>query len=340
MKFTPEAQEYLERYFIGIKNELPAAQREDIAAELRSNLMDSIEEAYPHTNEIDKKTMREILIKNGSPQEVAATYQGPRYLIGPQIYPLYTQTLRTVLTVLATVLTVVFIVSTFIEPYSARELFASVMEFIGGLWQAGLGSAAIITLVFAIIERKRQGNMDDFDMETWNPDDLPEIAQTSNVKNWEHIVGLVGGLFWISIIIYLMNYGNLYAWINGERILAGTITDGFKSLMPFMITVAGLEMANRVVILSQQAYSAFSRWFKIVLEGLNAIILTLSISMIPLFNLVWENFPAEVGIETLDPMIHKTVRGFLIFVLVMTVIGIIKDFFTELRRNPAKNYKY
>ena len=337
MKFNPEAQEYLERYFIGIKNKLPAAQREDIAAELRSNLMDSIEEAYPNRNEIDKQTMRDILIKNGSPQEVAATYQGPRYLIGPQIYPLYTQVLRTVLTVLGTVLTVVFIISTFIEPFSASELFGSVIEFIGGLWQAVLGSAAIITLVFAIIERKRQGNLDDFDVETWNPDDLPEIAQTTNIKTWEHIVSLVGGLFWIAIIIYLMNYGNLYAWLHEERILAGTITDGFKSLMPYMITVAGLEMANHVVILSQQAYTTFSRWFKIVLEVLNAIILTLSISMVPLFTLIWENFPAEFGIETLDPMIHTTVRGFLIFVLVMSVISIIKGLFTELKRNPANH---
>jgi hypothetical protein len=342
MKFNPEAQEYLDRYFFAIKNELPAGQREDIVAELRSNLMDSMEESYPNTSEIDKQTMREILIQNGSPREVAATYHGPRYLIGPKLYPLFIQVLRIVLTVLGTVLTVVFIINTFINPYSANELFGSVLEFIGGLWNALLGSAATITLVFAIMERKSEGKLDDFDTESWNPDDLPEIVNTQNIKNWEHIVGIVGGLFWISIIIYLMNSGNLYVWNNTERFLAGTINEGFKALLPYMITIAGLELANHAVILSQQTYSAFSRWFKIVLEVLNAVILGISISLIPLFNLIWSNFPAEFqpSIEILDPMIHKTFRGFLIFVLCISIIGIIKRIFTELKRNPSRDYQY
>ncbi|MBI9051839.1 MAG: hypothetical protein JEZ00_20655 [Anaerolineaceae bacterium] len=342
MKFTPEAQEYLDRYFYAIKNELPAGQREDITAELQSNLMDTIEEQYPNAAEIDNTLIKEILLKNGSPRSVAATYHGPRYLIGPKLYPLFSQVLRIVMTVLGSILIVVYLISTFMNPLPASSIFGSVFEFIGGLWQALLTSAAMITLVFAIIERKLDDKVGELDAEPWKPDDLPEITYPQKVRLWEPILGIVGGLIYISILIYLMNVGELVAWVNGERIVAGTINEGFKALLPYAIILSGLEMANHTVIISQRMISAFSRWFKIALEILNAALLGFAINAIPLFTLIWDNFPAasQTDFITLEPMIHKTFKGFLIFIICLNIASIIKRLVTEVNQKPGYKYEY
>jgi hypothetical protein len=340
MKLTPEAEEFLNRYFYAIKMELPGKQRDDIVTELQSNLLDSMEEQYASETLIDKTLIKKILLENGSPRSIAEKFIGPRYLIGPKLYPLFAQVLTIVMTVLGTVLMVTFLIGAFMNPWPTDAVLGNVFEFIGGLWNALLASAAIIVLVFSIIERRMPEKMDEFETDAWKPDDLPEITHTKNVRYASHILGIVGGMIWIMVMIYLMNVGEIYAWINGEKILTGTIMDSFKSLLPLFITLSGLEMANHIVILSQQTYSAFSRWFHIVLDGLNVVLLGFLFGALPLFTFTWQSYPEEfIGqFQTLDPMIQKSFTGVIVLVFCVTLVSLIQKVYKEITKQP--DYKY
>ena len=339
MKITPDAQELLDRYFYAIKNELTAKDKDDIVAELQSNLMDSLEESYPQEAVINNSDMRDILMNNGSPRQVAEQFQSPRYLIGPQIYPQYIQVLRIVLVVLATVLVMSFIISSFIGDLSPKEWALSISEFIASLWNAVLASAAVITFVFAVIERKRGQEFAEKRHE-WKPEDLPEMTNPQNVRVGGHISAIIGGLIWISVLICLLNQGEIYAWIEEKQYLVGTVNNGFKAILPYFIVVSGLELANHAVILVQQVLTTFTRWCKVTLDVANTILLAVLLGRLPLVDFSTNTVPQSLQgqFHTLEPMIHKSFAGFLIFLVCVSVIGVIKSIITESKKPVAYPY--
>jgi hypothetical protein len=340
MKLSPEAEEFLTRYFYAVKMELPGKQRDDIVKELQSNLLDSMEEQYSSETLIDKTLIKKILLENGSPRSIAEKFIGPRYLIGPKLYPLFAQVLSIVLTVLGSVLMVAFLIGAFMNTWPNDAILGNVFSFIGSLWNALLASAAIIVLVFAVLERRLPEKTDEFENNAWKPDDLPEITHTKNVRYGKHIFGIAGGIVLIMGMIYLMNVGNIYAWVNGQKVLTGTITDSFKALLPFFITLSGLEMANHIVILSQQTYSAFSRWFHIVLDGLNVVLLGFIFGALPLFTFTWQSYPEEFRgqFQILEPMIQKSMTGVIALVFFVTLASLVQQVYTEITK--PSNYKY
>ena len=52
MKLNRSARELLDRYLLGVKRELTGNQREDIAAEIESYILDLLDERFPKTKEI------------------------------------------------------------------------------------------------------------------------------------------------------------------------------------------------------------------------------------------------------------------------------------------------
>jgi hypothetical protein len=341
MKLSIEAESYLSRYFYAIQTQLHGKQRDDIVAELKSNLLDSMEKEYPGSTLIDKTLIQKILLENGSPRKVAEEFHGPRYLIGPKLYPFFSQVLSIVLTVLATILVIVFLVGAFMNPWPAGAAFGNILEFIGGLWSALLTSAAIIILVFSIIERQLPDRIDEFDEDSWKPDDLPEIAHPKDIRVFEHAFGIVGGIVWIMILIYLMNVGEIYAWVDGEKTLIGTITAGFKSLLPFFITISGLELANHFIILSQHMVTAFSHWFKLILDLLNVTLLGFVLSVLPLISFSWQGFPEALHgqFQILEPMIQKSMTGVIALIFGITLISLILEVYREVARKPSKVFQ-
>jgi hypothetical protein len=79
----------LDRYIQEVGRFLPRVKRRDIQAELRSSLVDTLEDRFGKEQSDDQ--VAELLKEFGNPREVAASYhpQG-QYLIGPGLYPLFT----------------------------------------------------------------------------------------------------------------------------------------------------------------------------------------------------------------------------------------------------------
>jgi hypothetical protein len=89
-------------YVAEVGARLPEKSRADIEKELRSMIEDMLEdESRKQDRSVDEAMVVDVLKRLGPPQKMAASYQPPRYLVGPELYPHFINTLRIVLSVVA-----------------------------------------------------------------------------------------------------------------------------------------------------------------------------------------------------------------------------------------------
>jgi hypothetical protein len=92
----------LDRYLGAIAALLPAAQREDIVAELRDVLLSRIEDKEAQLGRrLDKKELEALLREFGHPLAVAGRYGPQRALIGVELYPFYIFAVKVALAIAA-----------------------------------------------------------------------------------------------------------------------------------------------------------------------------------------------------------------------------------------------
>src|SRR5262245_29327237 len=103
----------IDRYIAEVGRHLPEKDREDIEAEIRSMVEDTLEERRQQVKSADDKVIAETLEALGDPKLLAHKYSpAKRYLIGPDWYDLYLTTLKRVLyTALPIVMMVAFVVA-------------------------------------------------------------------------------------------------------------------------------------------------------------------------------------------------------------------------------------
>ncbi len=76
----------LDAYITEVGRRLPAKNRADIEAEIRSAIQDMLDEKSQATGKpVDEAMTLEVLKAYGDPEKVAASYRGERYLIGPRL---------------------------------------------------------------------------------------------------------------------------------------------------------------------------------------------------------------------------------------------------------------
>src|SRR5512144_2866517 len=93
----------INKYIAEVGKHLPRRNRADIGAEIRSTLEDMLEERKQAQGTLDDTAVMELLKEYGAPRKVAESYVGPRYLIGPRMYPFFEMVTRIVLIVLLAV---------------------------------------------------------------------------------------------------------------------------------------------------------------------------------------------------------------------------------------------
>ena len=86
----------IDKYIAEVGKHLPRRQRADIEAEIRSTLEDMLEERN-QAEASNEAQVIELLKEYGEPRKVAESYIGPRYLIGPRLYPTFELIVKIVL---------------------------------------------------------------------------------------------------------------------------------------------------------------------------------------------------------------------------------------------------
>jgi hypothetical protein len=189
----------VDQYLRVIGQKLPAGNRADIEAELRSYLLDDIEETYgPNPNETQ---IKEALKKFGSPAAVARRYRVDHPVIGKGLEPLYYFVLKVTLGAIALAFAVVSILAAIRGPREATDIARLVGSFFSNTVTAWLAAVGAVTLGFMVATRFKPEASVDLDSD-WDPEELRSVViEEAGPGKIESIITIAGSV----LIIALMN---------------------------------------------------------------------------------------------------------------------------------------
>ena len=143
----------LDRYLNAVRIWLPAAQEDDLIAEMGEDIRSEIEDREATLGRrLSQDELAALLKQRGHPMRAAARYLPPRYLIGPALYPVYMLVMRLVM--FWVVLPICIFVALPIAIVTAAD---PALAGIKSLLDSAMGcvfAVGLITLAFAIIERR------------------------------------------------------------------------------------------------------------------------------------------------------------------------------------------
>ena len=329
--------EMLDRYINEVVKNLPRRQRSDIGSEIRSTLEDMLEERSQEAGKpVDAAMLAEVLRSYGSPASVASTYKAERYLVGPQLYPLFSFVVKIVLAVLG----VLALVGLGIglaggEPEVARILKA-IGSSIANFYSVALGALGNIVLVFAILERvlpdKEKRAADPFD-EKWEPQDLMKAPAPDAVSLWEPVLAIL--FSFIALVIFnfypqILSYTpSLNDFGSRPLVFFPILSDAFFRLLPWLNLQWVLQIGLNMLLLRRRRWSAGARLVYVGIEVLGIGILIAMLRGPSLLNLSPEALAAWPtvmdGIKQLTGFLNTIIRVVLYVAVFGSVIEVIKS---------------
>jgi len=142
----------LDLYILQLKSLLPRNQRDDVAAEIGENIASAVEERKRDLGrELSNDEMRTLLKAYGHPIVIAGRYLPIQQLIGPSVFPLYWYAIQAVLMVIATIGGIVATIALLSEPRGTQ----AALQVLGRFFWVALDAGALVTLLFALLERQR-----------------------------------------------------------------------------------------------------------------------------------------------------------------------------------------
>ncbi|MDR3526562.1 MAG: hypothetical protein P4L57_04715 [Rhizomicrobium sp.] len=244
----------VERYIAAVKFWLPTASKDDIAAELAEDIRCEIEEAERQKGrKLSEDEVSDLLKARGAPMVVASRYLPQRSLIGPEIMPVYLLVLKIVAAISLLPLVIFCITALFTAPETiASHLFIAPA---GSL----LTSFAVVTIIFAIIERK---GIIPAKSQSWNPKSLPSVRPSGRIKRSESVGDITGCLvlLWLFFAGYLSR--SEYWGYGGHIVLS-------PEWVPFwqaMLALALVETALSAINLFQPVWTAPKIFLRMMID--------------------------------------------------------------------------
>jgi hypothetical protein len=187
----------VERYLAAICRELPRRNADEIVAELKDVLLSKIEDQEADLGRpLTDKEIEQMLIAFGHPLIVAGAYRKTQYLIGPEMFPFWLATMRTVLMIGGAILLVSILVSA--ADVTAAPVFL-LQRVLHAAWPAFIWAFGVVTLVFAFNERMGRYRIG----YKWTPRQLPP-ARSPGRKRFDMMAeigaALVMILWWTGLI--------------------------------------------------------------------------------------------------------------------------------------------
>ncbi|MEM9290701.1 MAG: hypothetical protein AAGD01_03380 [Acidobacteriota bacterium] len=210
--------ELIERYLYDVGRRLPAKQRQEVVDELRTSIYDALEDAHesegisrPAAQGFNEELVVGELQGLGSPQEVAASYfPQSRYLIGPQHYDQFRQTVTWVFSSLGAVFFVLFCITLWAQPLEPGQFAGRLAGWGWELLDTSIFVFALLVLIFAAIQRLEWD--EDSAPESaafegkalWDPRDLPAIGDLEEVNRFGAITSAVADLVLLGLLARLV----------------------------------------------------------------------------------------------------------------------------------------
>lgn len=269
-----EEMELIERYLHEVGRSLPKKNREDILAEIRSDLEDRLEERSQ--GNAKEEDVVALLQEYGSPQKVAASYAPDgQYLIGPALYPLWRMVTGIVLAATIGAQLLAWGIALW-----AGNGEVNAAELIGGLFSGALSSIGSTLIVFMILQRAGvQPKLE----EKWDPRNLPVIVNEDEVKRGELIFGIAGGSILLALLVALSDRIGVYSGFSGQFVVG--VSDGFggqfypnpviQQLLPWIYLSLAVSIGFDIYLLWRGRWETITRGFELGVDFLSIAVLTM-----------------------------------------------------------------
>ena len=240
----------LNAYLEETRQHLPLKKRDDIIAEIRSVLMDMIEERNPNPGSTpDETTIKAVLSAYGSPRKVAQQYSSHQHLIGPQIYPVYLQVLKIVLIVITAINILGLTIAIISGSAAENGFFLTAFETVGGLFSSLFITFGIVTLSFALIERFAPQEWQTEFEDDWSPDELEEKVDQMRVKIPSLAVEITFGIFLIVLLNVFLDVIAIYSLSGSGWVSAPILNDNFLQYVPWITAFLVFEIALNLYLI-------------------------------------------------------------------------------------------
>ncbi|HZL25796.1 MAG TPA: hypothetical protein VFC39_04620 [Acidobacteriaceae bacterium] len=322
----------LERYLQAVGQYLPEATKDDTLAELRENLLAQMEAREEELGRpLTEAETAAILKSHGKPETVAVRYLPQRSLIGPTVYPFYVLTLTRVLPLV--VLACAIAQSVQFVNNGHESTAHALVSFALGMWPSLLISAAIVTVIFAVIEWSLAKGKLANRWNEWDPAKLPAVkAHPAGALTPQSVVkraiDLAAHCLWMAFVLLIpyhpfliLGPGAYYLPWSGWML--APVWHEFYIVLLCLLT---LQLVMKVAALMSGA----QRWVEplgwvVKLLGLAILVImvTTSVYFVPA--------SAAVDLQSLATINHAVGLGFRV-VLVISVIMLLVDLWKERRR--------
>lgn len=236
-----------DRYIFTALRGVPNKQRDEIGAELRELVGDTID-ARIAAGDDPTSAEREALAALGDPARLGAAYlDRPLQLIGPAYYLDWLRLLKLLLSI---VVPIVVIVLTVVDAISGDSFVSAVFGAVGTGFMVAVQIAFWLTVGFAIAERAGRTDVTD----EWTPDDLPEVPadppgadRTDLVASLAFLALFAAFLIWQMRSPFTVDFGGAPVTLLSGQVLT--------TWLPYLIGLLIVEAAMAVAIYRHRGWT-------------------------------------------------------------------------------------
>lgn len=253
----------IERYIYEVGRYIPRRKRGDILAELRSVLVDTLEDRFG--SQPSDSQVEELLREYGKPRDVAASYYPQsQYLVGPALFPLFRMVAWIVVASVLGAQVLAFGIGMFVanDAFSAVEILSSLINSV----PISLGWVLITFMILQYFDAKP--HLED---EPWDPKKLPEINPGQELKSGEMIVGLVFSVLVLVLVTFFPQWIGFITTPGGKFYPNPVILD---YLLLIQISLAA-GIALNVFLLWRRRWGLATRLLRIGLDIYQVVVLGL-----------------------------------------------------------------
>ncbi len=320
--------EMIERYLYEVSRRLPMKQRKDIEEELRSLILDNLEDRT--TKEPTKQDIEAVLLELGPPVKVAASYRGtPRYLIGPEVYDLYILVLKILIGVTAGGLLIAHVLSLFSGDLSGSEMLASTGKFLLNVLMTSITVVGWITIIFASIQlsKKNAEVAGILEEDEWHPSKLPVVPdKKERVKPFEMAIGISITVILLALFNLFPDKVGIYYMVDGVWSMVSLFSlEAMAVYVPMWSVLWVLSLVQQVWLLRDGQWKRETHIFDIALSLLKIGVLAYMISGPALFA---QTLISETMVPALEPLLKLLPTLFDVF-FSLAIVGLVINIITK-----------
>lgn len=324
---------YIERYVAEVTRRLPEKDREEVKKELLSNIYDMLPENP------DDAAVKTVLNSLGSPAALAEKYrQNPRYLISPAYYDEYIRALKWILPLVGGVVMAIGLITGAVEAMrttaeNAAFIFSNVISKGVGMGVSGAFQALVWTTIGFVIAERSGTKTKAAKSAAWTVADLPETQppEAQRISLADGIAELVLTCVFATIAILFCKGVFPFALVlfDGSLQVYSVFSAEFLAmLIPVILITSALSIVSAIAKMKDCRWTplvcSLHVLQKLVSMGLGVFMLTRPFIFSAEFTALMKQFNMPelagfpwFGVNGMNP--------FLIFILVVTVIGTVVD---------------